>query len=178
MDIKSQKDNLRKILVTNVNENSDLVLSNIITFLQDYCSKKMYTISCGLYFPMKYEPDILTLSKHFDAQYSFPKIVNNVIHYAPHSTKVVQNKVFPLLLEPSGNNFCTPEIILVPGIAFDKRGYRLGLGKGHYDKYISLNPDIYRVGICFSDNLLDTLPTEPHDCKMHAIITEREILHL
>lgn len=179
MDTKSAKHILRQSLVTQINPNSDLVLAKIISFLKNYLiNKQNHRIVCGIYCPIKYEPDILDLTQYFDIDFSLPKIVDNIIHYVPYSEKLEQNKLFPLLLQPSENSFCTPDIIFVPGIAFDRKGYRLGLGKGHYDKYIEHNPNIYRVGICFDNHLLDNLPTEPHDRRMHVVITETEILYL
>ncbi len=68
---------------------------------------------------------------------------------------------------------CPPEAIdlmLVPGMAFTREGARLGRGKGFYDRYMA-QPELqaFRVGVCFAHQLVETLPTEPHDCAIDAV---------
>ncbi|CAN5766353.1 5-formyltetrahydrofolate cyclo-ligase [soil metagenome] len=54
--------------------------------------------------------------------------------------------------------------VLVPGLAFDARGFRLGRGAGHYDRLLPLlRPEVPRWALGFTPQRLETLPTEPHD---------------
>lgn len=69
----------------------------------------------------------------------------------------------------------TPDIILVPGVAFSYRLERLGYGKGFYDRYLTEN--VLKIGLAFEFQTLDTLPVEEHDIKMDKIITEKQIIH-
>lgn len=62
------------------------------------------------------------------------------------------------------------DIVLVPGIAFDKSKNRLGRGKGYYDRYFT-NKNITKVGICYDFQLLENVPTDSYDVKMDIIIT-------
>lgn len=62
------------------------------------------------------------------------------------------------------------DIVLVPGIAFDKSKNRLGRGKGYYDRYF-MSKNVTKVGICYDFQLLENVPTETHDIKMDIIIT-------
>ena len=64
-------------------------------------------------------------------------------------------------------------LMLVPGMAFDRRGFRLGYGKGYYDRYLSRFPGI-TVGLCFSDCLFEQLPAAPYDLPVNFIVTEKE----
>ena len=68
-----------------------------------------------------------------------------------------------------------PELLIVPGIAFDRQLNRLGRGKGYYDRLLS-QPDTPAIGVAFSFQLRDRIPTEPHDRKMTRIITDSEIV--
>ena len=77
-------------------------------------------------------------------------------------------------MEPIGEEYTgNIDLIIVPGVIFDREKNRLGYGKGYYDRYLS-NKDIYKIGICFSDQVIDLLPSESHDIKMNIIITEKE----
>lgn len=68
------------------------------------------------------------------------------------------------------------ELVLVPGLAFDARGYRLGYGKGFYDRLLPRLPRAERVGLAFELSLLPEIPGEEHDVPMHRVITERRVL--
>ncbi len=72
--------------------------------------------------------------------------------------------------EPEMGEAVAPEeidLILVPGVAFTRSGDRMGRGKGFYDKYlVRMRSDAVKVGICYPHQLVDELPTEPHDIRM------------
>lgn len=64
------------------------------------------------------------------------------------------------------------DLMLVPGVAFDAAGYRLGRGKGFYDSYLSA-PEaahIYKVGVCPPHALVSEVPVEPHDVRMDTVV--------
>lgn len=64
------------------------------------------------------------------------------------------------------------DLMLVPGVAFDGEGRRLGRGGGFYDRYLG-QPDaapIHKVGLCRPEALVNEVPTEPHDVAMDKII--------
>ncbi len=65
-------------------------------------------------------------------------------------------------------------VILVPGTAFDREGRRMGYGGGFYDRFLKEHPSIYRIGICFPFQLLDSIPAEEHDERVDMVITGRE----
>ncbi len=67
--------------------------------------------------------------------------------------------------------------VIVPGLAFDRAGNRLGRGKGVYDRFLStLPPTTLRIGLVPSALVADRLPTEPHDVPMHAVVTELGVI--
>jgi 5-formyltetrahydrofolate cyclo-ligase len=63
------------------------------------------------------------------------------------------------------------DLLVVPGIAFDRKGYRLGYGKGYYDKFLA-RKKIASIGLGYSFQLLDRLPTGKYDKKLDAIAAE------
>jgi 5-formyltetrahydrofolate cyclo-ligase len=69
------------------------------------------------------------------------------------------------------------DLLLVPGVAFDAAGARLGRGRGHYDATLALlRPDALRVGLAFELQLVDAVPREPHDATVDAVATEARLL--
>jgi len=70
------------------------------------------------------------------------------------------------------------DIIVVPGIAFDTNGNRLGYGKGYYDKVLgSIKETCLIVALAFDFQIVNTIPAEAHDIKMDKIITESRVIH-
>jgi len=61
---------------------------------------------------------------------------------------------------------------IVPGIAFDRGGGRVGWGHGHYDATLTAAPAAVRIGIAFECQVLDHVPRDPHDALLHHIVTE------
>ena len=81
------------------------------------------------------------------------------------------------VLEPTSSDYYEGKIDLVvtPSIVFDNNGYRLGYGKGYYDKYFSSREYNISVGLSYHKLLQDNVPKEDHDIKVDVIITEEKI---
>lgn len=69
-------------------------------------------------------------------------------------------------------------LMIMPGVAFDKENHRVGYGGGFYDRYLEKHPEVERVAIAFSFQILDEVPTEPTDICPQIIVTEKEIYYL
>lgn len=65
------------------------------------------------------------------------------------------------------------DLIIVPGLAFDSEGYRLGYGGGYYDTFLAEHPNAYTVGVAYPFQLVDQVPTEPHDAILDQIIVPK-----
>ncbi len=71
------------------------------------------------------------------------------------------------------------DVVIVPGVAYDINGYRLGYGGGFYDRFLEkLRPDCIKIGIVFDMQVFDEVPKEIHDAKLDYIITEKRIIDL
>ncbi|KAA0215317.1 MAG: 5-formyltetrahydrofolate cyclo-ligase [Leptolyngbya sp. PLA3] len=67
-------------------------------------------------------------------------------------------------------------VVLVPGVAFDLRGGRLGRGGGFYDRFLArLGPQTIRVGVGFERRVVDRLPVEPWDQSVDVLVTEQAV---
>ncbi|MBS3942340.1 MAG: 5-formyltetrahydrofolate cyclo-ligase [Actinobacteria bacterium] len=66
------------------------------------------------------------------------------------------------------------DVAIVPGVAFDLRGGRLGQGGGHYDRLLALLPaTTTRIGVCFACQVVPQVPREPHDAAVDLVVTDR-----
>jgi len=70
------------------------------------------------------------------------------------------------------------DFLAVPGVAFDTRGYRIGYGKGYYDKFLKSTRPKFCAGLAFEFQVIERIPTMAHDAKLDAIITEKGIRYL
>ncbi len=62
------------------------------------------------------------------------------------------------------------DLLIIPGLVFDQRGYRIGSGKGYIDRFLARYPDVKRVGLCFKEQIYEgDLPIEPHDKKVDLV---------
>lgn len=81
--------------------------------------------------------------------------------------------------EPTGEAFtdyAAIDLAVVPGVAFDRLGNRLGRGKGYYDRLLPRLPATCpKIGLCFPCQLLDRIPSEAHDVRMDAVVCGLEM---
>jgi 5-formyltetrahydrofolate cyclo-ligase len=72
-----------------------------------------------------------------------------------------------------------PKALLVPLVAFDRRGGRIGYGKGHFDRAIAVLEDqhpVLTIGLAYAVQEIDRVPVEPHDRMLDVVITEAELI--
>ena len=73
-----------------------------------------------------------------------------------------------------------PDILLVPLLAFDRRGNRIGYGAGYYDMTITAlraHKSVTAIGIAFAAQEIAAIPATPRDARLDLVLTEREIIH-
>ena len=80
--------------------------------------------------------------------------------------------VGPTLLDPALLDPALLDVVIVPGLAFTADGRRLGRGGGHYDRFLSrLGAGCLRVGVAYREQLVDSLPSAPHDAAVDTVVT-------
>lgn len=77
--------------------------------------------------------------------------------------------------EPAGTavtDYAAIDLAVVPGMAFDAAGNRLGRGKGYYDRLLTRlrRSGVYIIGVCFDFQKVETVPCEPHDVRMDEVL--------
>lgn len=63
------------------------------------------------------------------------------------------------------------DLVVCPGVAFDREGYRLGYGGGYYDRLLEQNPEMIKVGVAYQKQIVETVYPEGHDQRMDKVIT-------
>ena len=135
--------------------------------------------SIGLYWPMLFELDTrplikLLLEKKIDIY--LPAVSSNKLKF--FQWKLNDNLTYNKLkfYEPNQNSIQKiPNLIVVPMLAFDKKGHRLGYGKGFYDKFFEKNKNLIYLGYGYEFQEVDYLPFESFDLRCNAIITNKSI---
>ena len=70
-----------------------------------------------------------------------------------------------------------PDVVIVPGIAFTLAGDRLGQGGGWYDRFLAeIRADCVTIGVCFAEQIVESLPVESHDVTIDHVVTESGML--
>ena len=76
-------------------------------------------------------------------------------------------------MEPTGevfDNYTDIDLAVIPGVAFDKDGNRMGRGKGYYDRLLPKLGNTYKIGICLPFQLVEKIPTDEHDVRMDEVL--------
>ena len=187
MNIDEQKEQLRRAMKHDtqaldrvaLQESSDMIVRNI-TMLPEYAAAKHIL---G-YVALSDEPELAPLydlALAAGKQVAFPVCLpDNTMHFhavgIAWRTRLVSNRWH--IGEPD-MRICPPlefdgtaTIVLVPAIAFDKLGKRLGRGKGFYDRFLSVAPQYIRsIGVCFDHQVIEHLPVADHDLSVDRVVT-------
>ncbi len=130
-----------------------------------------------LFCPFDNEPDITPLFSYVmnkTGSLILPKVKgDSLVLYSIQEINDLEVGSF-CIMEPTNGEQIDPkdvDFILVPGVAFDKKGYRLGFGKGYYDRLLP-KTEAFKVGVCYSFQVLKTLPIDPWDVPMDLVVTE------
>jgi 5-formyltetrahydrofolate cyclo-ligase len=133
----------------------------------------------AIFAPMEHEPDIELLWKHAEGKtMCYPTIRQGGLDFigvaGPESVTIGQfgfrEPVFDQARVIPPDTF---DLVLVPGAAFTANGDRLGRGGGFYDRLLS-SPGFraFKVGVCFDRQVLNEVPVEAHDQRVHRVVTE------
>ena len=123
------------------------------------------------------EPDLLTPWPD-GKKIILPRVVGSKmrLHLVDHSEMLVAGSFGILEPIPSAPfALAKADMILVPGLAFDQRGVRLGRGGGYYDRLLT-DFEGLRVGVCFKESVFEQIPSESHDACMDFLITPGGII--
>ena len=137
--------------------------------IQRILEKTKNKVVC-IYIPFGKEPDILNYINNASTLCTTFIDNKDKIKISILEEPLVKNK-FGVLQPKKLNEINKVDIFLIPGLAFDLNGTRLGRGGGVYDKLLADYSDSYFIGVSFDEYIFENLPIENHDIKMNALIT-------
>ena len=70
------------------------------------------------------------------------------------------------------------DVLLVPGVVFDREGHRLGYGKGFYDRFLGRNPRLISIGLAYDKTVVPVLPVDKRDIPVAFVVTEKGVLRI
>lgn len=163
--LRTKFKNLRKQL--DINNISHLICENIRDF-EPY----QQSVNVMLFYPTKFEINLLSLLQD-NKNFFFPRVNGSELEVCPYSESVEFKKSKYNINEPCSTpvNADILDLILVPALAADIRGYRLGYGGGFYDRFLPLCKKAVAVIPINDDFVLEKLPVEDFDYKVDYIIT-------
>ena len=151
--------------------------------LKIFKKEKMEGKTIGGYYPYNYEIDVIKILEKLEKKnylISLPKIKKNFqmdfFKWSINDPLIVNKYGIP---EPSSFFLKSPEILLVPLVAFDEYSNRIGYGGGYYDRYISKvkkYKKIITVGLAYSFQKIKKISIDKHDMKLDYIVTEKRHL--
>lgn len=169
------KNELRKIYKYIRNNIKDRNIQNEIIFNKVISLEKVKKADTILiYVSFNNEVDTLNIIKYFldKKKVAVPKVNGNEMNFYYIDSFNDLSKGSFNILEPITTNKVTNfdnSICIVPGLCFDKENYRLGYGKGYYDKFLS-NKNIYTIGLSYKETIIKKLPIDKYDIKLDKVI--------
>ncbi len=118
-----------------------------------------------------------------DKRVALPRVIaDGVMEFREISAINDLKKGYQGILEPGDDEALLdpkeelPDIVMVPGVAFDLHKNRMGHGKGFYDRYLSAIPDSLFLGLAFDCQIEDTIPADEYDVPMDLIVTQERVI--
>jgi 5-formyltetrahydrofolate cyclo-ligase len=146
--------------------------------LDRYCTDRRPRL-IGLYWPIKYEPNLLTWARDrgSERQFCLPVVIARgrpLEYWAWAHGDAMQSGIWGIQI-PARREVVTPDIMIAPVVGFDRARYRLGNGGGYFDRTLaSLDERPFVVGVGYAFSELETIHPQPYDIPMDAIVTEQE----
>jgi 5,10-methenyltetrahydrofolate synthetase len=156
---------------------SEEVVEKLIGILQASLSKKGVVETLLAYWPLPDEVDIRPLLDRLVQKGNtvlLPKVIDDERMELRRYTSAADLAEGPFhIMEPVGELFTDYEqinVALIPGMAFDAAGHRLGRGKGYYDRFFASHHSPLKIGVCFPFQRVAEVPVEDHDVSVDVVV--------
>lgn len=163
------------------------ILSKSLSITERLTKLSQYIESEIIYIYMDFKNEVKT-EFIIEAAYSkgkkvaIPKIEEDIMSfYYIDNLNELENGYFGILEPVTGklvtNEISSKVIVVVPGIAFCEDGYRIGYGKGFYDRFLSKHDSLIKTAVCYESQISESFRHDEFDIKMDYIITEKRVIN-
>lgn len=165
------KKEIRKIMLQKRNDtHQDLLNKQTLTIINQI-EKDPHFIQAktvAIFYPMPREVDLLPLLKHHEKTFCFPKVEGDFIRFYPFHQDTVFKKSSFGVLEPDGqHDYCENiDYMLAPALAISHDLYRVGYGKGFYDRFLKMHRPKKVIGVIYDFQIIDECPHDTSDEKL------------
>lgn len=181
MDVMPDKTSLRahvrmqkKLLPAHVRQEEERAVWRAVEALPVFAEARRILLYHSL-------PDELSTRMLFERWHSMgkslylPVVAGDDLVVRPYAPDAMRQGAYGIY-EPQGDDVDVSgiELVVVPGVAFDAAGNRLGRGKGYYDRLLSRTRAV-KVGVCYRCQLLSRIPAFSHDCRMDYVVTPQGV---
>jgi 5-formyltetrahydrofolate cyclo-ligase len=149
--------------------------ADIVRHFDRLCQDRRFT-RIGAFWPFGSEIDLRpAVAAHPGWLWFFPRVVSTHPPRLAWGTEPLEPGPWGLREPTLAQHFLPPvQLLLVPGLAFDDEGYRIGYGRGFYDALLARLPeDVLTVGVGFEAQMHIPVPLAPHDWPVQALLSER-----
>ncbi len=157
---------------------SRYIYENIIVEKLREITDRLAPKSIGLYYPIKGEVDIRPLITYFigiKMKVFFPIIKDKLLKWGELHSWADGYLNDMGIWEPMNLSEEIPEVVLVPGVAFDYQGFRIGYGGGFFDRFFAMNP-VLGIGVTFDRCFFPYFSfVEDHDVRLGLVVSEKRI---
>ncbi|MCJ7637466.1 MAG: 5-formyltetrahydrofolate cyclo-ligase [Nitrososphaeraceae archaeon] len=161
---------------------SSNIISNKVISTKEF--KKAQSI--GTYYPLRSEVKTFEIIKHSLATkktIGLPRIIDSnriaffkIMENSFEDIKLTKGKYGILENLMSDSIVEEMDLLIIPGIAFDLQGNRIGYGKGYYDRFLSTRKVSYIMGLAFENQIIKKIPTTENDIPVDVLVTENRII--
>ena len=176
-DIRKEILKKRKSLPAHVREDYDRAILSKLKTLEELKEARTILLYCAT----NGEPDVTALFedlKSIGKRVAFPKVEGSeIVPVAVEGLSCLSPGTFNIP-EPTEGEIIEPmdlDLVVCPGIAFDREGYRVGFGKGYYDRLLE-RVSAVAVGVAYSFQVLEFVPRDSWDKPMNLVVTEKELI--
>lgn len=177
VDVRKKLLKKRQSLPLEIKTQYDRQIISNLRFLREFRDADRILLYC----PIKGEPDLSSLfGKLLDEGKGLvlPRVRGNELELVSVKTHLCLARGAFNIPEPDGGEVLLPGevgLAVVPGIAFDREGYRIGFGKGYYDRLLE-GVSAPKVGVAYSFQVLERVPRDSWDKPVNILVTEKEVI--
>lgn len=164
--------------------NNSRIISNSVISTKEYQSSS----SIGIYYSIGSEVKTFDIIKHSlenKKEIALPRVIDSTkiqffkimedkfekIKFTKGKYGIFENSMSTTIIDKI-------DLLIIPGIAFDLKGYRIGYGKGYYDRFLSLGKSKCIMGLSYESQIINEIPNNEHDIPVDIIITEKKIIRI